>query len=63
MNKTPLYIITILISLVALANLARFFWNIPITLGSLLTLPAWTGAVAFIVLGLLAAWAFQALYS
>lgn len=60
MDKTPLVLTTLLITIVAIANLIRFLWNIPIIVGSLV-LPGWTGGVAFIILGLLAAWSIWSL--
>lgn len=62
MDKTPLYLISSFIALGAIANLARFFWDIPAIIGPIF-LPGWTGAVLFIVLGLLAAWSFKSLFS
>lgn len=61
-EKTPLVILVCLISFGALANLMRLFWDIPVTIGTF-TLPGWTGAIFFLVLGLLAAWSFRALFS
>lgn len=58
--KFPLWLTSSLVAFVALANLFRFLWNIPVSVGSLI-LPGWTGGVAFIALGLLAAWSFRAL--
>jgi uncharacterized membrane protein len=59
-EKTPLIIISCLIALVAIVNLARLLWNIPLCIGSFV-LPGWTGAIAFLLFGLLAAWSFRAL--
>ena len=59
-NKTPLVLITLLVTLAALANLARFFWDISLSIGPVV-LPGWTGGIFFIVLALLAAWSFKAL--
>lgn len=63
MQKTPLYLITLLITLVAILNLGRFIFDIPITVDGIAVLAPWTGAVAFVVLGLLASWAFKSLWS
>ena len=60
-DKAPLTILTLLITVVAIANLVRFIWNIPIFIGALL-LPGWTGAIAYLACALLAAWSFKALY-
>jgi hypothetical protein len=62
MNKTPLFILSLVVTLQAIANLVRFLWDIPVMIGSF-PLPGWTGALFFVFLGLLAAWAFRALYS
>lgn len=59
-DQLPLLIGTLCITFSALANLVRFLWNIPVAVGSF-QLPGWTGGIAFVVLGLLAAWMFQAL--
>lgn len=59
-EKTPLIILTFLITFVAIANLVRLLWNIPMIIGSFY-LAGWTGAIAYVILGLLAAWSFRAL--
>lgn len=59
-DKTTLLLTTLLVTVGAIANLARFFWNISIVVGTLV-LPGWTGALFFIALGLLATWSFRAL--
>lgn len=59
-EKTPLIILSCLITFAAIANLVRLLWNIPISIGTI-TLPGWTGSIFFLVLGLLAAWSFRAL--
>lgn len=46
----------------ALANLFRFFWDISVCIGAI-CLPGWTGAFAFILLGLLSSWSFRELYA
>ena len=61
-EKTPLFLLTCLITIGAIVNLIRLYWNIPVCIGSF-TLPGWTGATAYLVLGLLAAWSFRALFS
>lgn len=61
MCKTiPLYLCVILVALAALGNLARFIWNISADVGPV-HLAGWTGGVAFLVLGVIAAWGFKAL--
>ncbi len=60
MPRTSLFLVTFIIALQAIANLIRFLWNIPVIVGSVV-LPAWTGALFFIILGLLATWAFRTL--
>jgi|GEM_PF-5629868 len=60
-EETPLIILTLLVTFAAIANLVRLLWNIPILIGTFY-LPGWTGSVAFIILGLLAAWSFRALF-
>jgi len=62
MNKTPLYLMTLLVTFIAIVNLGRFFWDITITVDGIV-LPGWTGAIAFVILGLLAAWSFKSLLS
>lgn len=59
-EKTPLILATFLITLMAIANLMRLLWNIPVTIGTF-TLPGWTGSIFFLVLGLLSAWSFRSL--
>lgn len=49
-----------LVMLMAVANLGRVLWNIPVTVGTWI-FPGWTGALLFIGLGLIAAWSFRAL--
>lgn len=61
-EKTPLIILAFLVTFGAIANLVRLIWNIPLCIGTFV-LPGWTGAIFFIVLGLLAAWSFRALCS
>ncbi len=61
-NKTALLTCASLLTCGAIANLARLFWNIPLSIGSLY-LPGWTGAIAFVLLGLLAAWSFREIYA
>lgn len=61
-EKTPLIIVSCLVAFIAIVNLVRLLWNIPICIGSFV-LPGWTGAIAFLVFGLLAAWSFRALCS
>lgn len=58
-GRSTLLLASLFITIAALANLARVFWNISVRIGSL-TLPAWTGAFLYIALGLLAAWSFKA---
>lgn len=60
MERAPLVLCVCFIALASIANLVRFLWDIPVMIGSLL-LPGWTGAILFILLGLLAAWGFRAL--
>lgn len=60
MEKTPFILSTCFITLLALAQLVRLIWNIPMQVGSL-QFPGWTGAIFFIALGLLAAWCTQSL--
>lgn len=60
-EKTPLFLLTLLVTVGAIANLVRLYWNIPICIGSFI-LPGWTGAFAYLLLGLLAAWSFRALF-
>lgn len=43
-------------------NLIRFFWNIPIFIGTV-CLPGWTGAIGFLALGALSIWSFRELYA
>lgn len=59
-DKATLAIVCSVIALVAIANLGRFFWGITVTIGTVV-LPPWTGGIAFVILGLLAAWGFRAL--
>lgn len=61
-SKAVLTLTTLFITIAAIANLARLFWNIPVCIGSIV-LPGWTGAFLFLALGLLAAWSFRALKS
>ncbi|WP_068466752.1 hypothetical protein [Candidatus Protochlamydia phocaeensis] len=61
-DRTILFISSLVIALAAVASLIRFFWNIPVVVGCL-TFPGWTGAIAFLLLGLLSSWSFRALYS
>lgn len=59
-DKTTLILTTFFVIFAAIANLIRFLWDIPISIGSCI-LPGWTGAIFFLGLGLLAAWSFRAL--
>ncbi len=59
-DKTTLMVTTLWVTFTAIANLVRLFWNIPVSIGSLI-LPGWTGALFFLALGLLSAWSFRAL--
>jgi len=59
-ERTPLVILTFLITFIAIANLVRLFWNIPIMIGTFV-LPGWTGSIAYVACALLAAWSFRAL--
>lgn len=61
-DKATLFLTILFVTLVAVANLVRLLWDIAIHVGPL-TLPGWTGGVAFLGLGLLAMWAFRALAS
>lgn len=61
-DRIPLLIAVLFIAAAAVGNLIRALWNIPVMIGSFL-LPGWTGALIFIALGLLSAWAFKALLS
>lgn len=61
MKKAPLIVAGLIFSFVALANLARAIWEIPVTVNKIYTLEPWTGAVAFIIAGLLAIWMFSSL--
>lgn len=59
-DKNTLRLITLLVTFAALANLARFFWNVSVSIGTVV-LPGWTGGIAYLLLGLLAAWSFRAI--
>lgn len=59
-DKATLAIICSVIALEALVHLSRLFWGISVTVGTVL-FPPWTGGIAFLILGLLAAWGFRAL--
>lgn len=59
-NRTPLFIVTLLVAGAALVHLARLFWNVTATVGDF-SFPGWTGAVFFLILGMLAAWSFRSL--
>jgi len=59
-ERTPLVILTLLITFAAIANLVRLLWNIPMTIGTFI-FPGWTGSIGYIVCALLAAWSFRAL--
>lgn len=61
-EKTPLIVIACLVTFAAIANLVRLLWDIPISIGSFF-LPGWTGAIGFVLFGLLGAWAFRGLCS
>ncbi len=58
-DKGTLILTSSLVALIAIVNLGRLLWNIPIIIGSL-TLPGWTGGILYLALGLLAAWSFRA---
>lgn len=60
LRMVPLYLSAILITIAAIANLIRFLLSINVTIGGN-SIPPWTGAVAFVVLGLLAWWSFKSL--
>lgn len=60
-DKTTLMLMALFITCGAIANLVRLFWDISFTIGNLV-FPGWTGAIFFIVLGLLSAWSFRAIY-
>jgi hypothetical protein len=57
-DKTALLLSTSFITFAAIANLVRLFWDIPLSIGSVI-LPGWTGALFFLGLGLLSAWSFR----
>lgn len=59
-NLLPLVIGAALIGFVSLANLVRLIWDIPAHIGAI-TLPGWSGGIAFVVLGLLSIWMFRAI--
>lgn len=61
-HKTALLTCAYLFTCGAIANLVRLFWNISLSLGSF-SLPGWTGAIGFILLGLLGAWSFREIYA
>lgn len=61
MKNMPLFVAGLIFSLIAILNLARAIWEIPITVGTLFTLAPWTGIIAFIVLSLVAIWMFASL--
>ena len=61
MEKFILLVSAFVITFQALANLIRFLWDIPVMIGEVY-LPGWTGALLFILLGLLAALMFRAIY-
>lgn len=60
--QSTLFLIILIVTFAAVANLARLLWDISIVVGPL-TLPGWTGGIAYLALGLLASWAFRALFS
>lgn len=60
-DKATLTLMSLFITLGAIANLVRLFWDISFSIGTLV-LPGWTGAIFFIGLGLLSAWSFRAIY-
>lgn len=62
MEKKSLIIACSFLAFGAMMNLIRFFWNIPISIGSI-CLPGWTGAIGFIALGALSIWSFRELYA
>lgn len=59
-DKATLVLTSLLVTLAAIANLVRLFWNIPVSIGWFV-LPGWSGALFFLILGLLSAWSFRAL--
>jgi hypothetical protein len=60
MSDRAILLLTILfVTYAAIANLVRLFWNITITIGTVV-LPGWTGAIFFIGFGLMSAWSFRA---
>ncbi len=59
-DKNTLRLMTSFVTFAALANMVRFFWDIPVTIGRVF-LPGWTGGIAYLVLGILAAWSFKAI--
>ncbi|WP_075882692.1 hypothetical protein [Candidatus Protochlamydia sp. W-9] len=61
-NKNALLVSCTLITFVAIGNLIRLFWDISLSIGPL-ELPGWTGAIGFLLFGILAAWSFQELYA
>lgn len=61
MKKSPLVFAGCVFSLVAILNLARAIWDVPVTVGSLFTLAPWTGLVVFIIASLFAIWMFSSI--
>ncbi len=63
MKKAPLIVAGLIFSFIALANLARSIWEIPVSADQMFTLEPWTGVIAFFVMSLLAIWMFASLRS
>jgi hypothetical protein len=61
-KKTALLLSCLLIAFMAIANLIRLFWEIPLSMGHF-QFPSWTGAIGFLAFGLLSCWSFKELYA